>query len=207
MIDADDRHGGEEECPALAAECKLPETAPVRTPNGCHYCFARPPDIEQIGNRTGIKHGINVREGGGEYIWGVCTEPEDEISPPAALPAAQLKIIRAQAAGLGAGAKKSSEIDFPPIPASARAPTRRAGAGRGRRMPPDIAEGSRNDMLARIAGHLVTNAVPLNWESSSAQMKRIAVACCKPLLDDPKVLESMARRFTVLERRKRQATI
>lgn len=218
VIDVDDRHGGEEEWRDLAAECGLPETASVRTPNGRHYYFARPPDVEQIGNRTGIRHGIDVRadggyvvappstrERGGEYVWEVGTESEDEIPPLAMLPAALLKIIRAQAADLGDGAKKNPKIEFA---AYARIGESDGAAGRAAaegRMPPDIEEGSRNDTLTRIAGHLAAKAAPLNWESISAQLKRIDAACCKPPLDDPQILESMARRFTALERRKRQA--
>lgn len=167
VIDVDVKDGakGLESLAALERDHgPLPETLRVRTPTGgWHYWFHTP---QVVGNRAGIRPGIDVRGHGGYVVLpgstlnGVPYTFDNPTTPIKALPAALLAEITAP------------RHKAPPIrvPAIAQA---LADATQG------FPQGMRNDGVFRLAASLRGRDIPLDVARSHVMM--VAAACQPPL--------------------------
>lgn len=167
VIDVDVKNGakGPESLAALERDHgPLPETLRVRTPTGgWHYWFYTP---QVVGNRAGIRPGIDVRGRGGYVVLpgstlnGVPYTFDNPSTPIKALPAALFAEITAP------------KHKAPPIrvPAVAQA---LADATLG------FPEGMRNDGVFRLAASLRGRDIPL--DEARTQVMMVAAACQPPL--------------------------
>jgi hypothetical protein len=189
VLDVDPRHGGDASLEALIAKCgKLPDTPIVLTGGGgWHYYFKHPGPGVHVPNSSGqLGPGLDVRADGG-YV----------VAPPSLHVSGQLYTW-----------ELSSRIDEVPI-----APAmdwlleliRKPGTGQQATRSPSewvelirrpIAEGSRNDTLVRLAGHLFRIRV-LDPAIAAELVRAVNEARCQPPLAQEEVeaiVESIASR-------------
>lgn len=174
VLDIDARHGGLESLERLEDEYgKLPLTPTVLTGGGGLHYYFRHPGCD-LRNRAGILPGVDLRANGGyvvappslhesgrEYTWEASARV-DEV-PLADIPGWLMRLLRQDGAEL---AKKPDSFW-----------SQLAFSG--------IAEGTRNQTLTTIAGHMLRRYV--NGYLSLWILKLINRAACKPPLPEDEV--------------------
>jgi hypothetical protein len=183
VLDVDPRHGGDTSLAALEGHYgPLPDTPRVLTGGGGVHLYVAVNEV--IGNRAGLAPGIDLRGDGGfvvappslhasgrRYAWELGVSPDDVALAPA--PDWLLKRIRA---GQPTGAS--------------RPPDEWAALVRG-----PIAEGARNESLARLAGYLLRRRPAPRVVLEL--VRAVNQARCRPPLPDAEIVrtvDSIARR-------------
>lgn len=189
VLDADPRHGSEGSLEALVAEYGPLPDGPVSLTGGGgqHVLFAPPPG--GIGNAVDLAPGLDFRGEGGlivappsvhasgqRYMWELSGHPLDVALPP--LPAWIADRVRRP---VHAGSGVAAETD----------PAWLAAVIVGR-----IAEGGRNDTLARLYGHLLRRRVDARL--AAAIISAVNGAFGDPPLDASEV-QSIARSIAARE--------
>lgn len=166
VLDVDVKNGqsGRESLAALEAEHgPLPETLRARTPSGGGHLYFRCPPGEKLGNRTGIRPGLDLRVERGyvvappSLIDGVPYAWENEGTPLADAPDWLLALIQ--------------EGPKPTAPGGA------AVSGLT-----GVAEGRRNDTVFRYAARLLTKG--MSYDEAKLLVLAQAAACDPPLPED-----------------------
>lgn len=185
VLDVDPRHGGEDSVAGWArADRILPDTIEAATGGGGRHLYFRAPAIF-LRNRVGLAPGLDLRANGGlvvappsvhpsggRYTWRPGSAPADRA--PAALPDWLCRMAS------GSGARAGHSLDH-----------WRKLVSEG------VPEGTRNNTLASLAGHLL-------WHGVDPQVTLELLLCwnrtrCRPPLDDAEVagvVASIVKRHT-----------
>lgn len=190
VLDLDGDEGEESLLELVRDHGPLPETVEQLTGGGGRHLLFR--HVNGIGNRTAIRPGIDVRGSGG-YV----------IAPPSLHPETKRRY--------------AWEVDHHPLDAPIAeapdwllalvgkrcAPVAPVGGARPWRLAPgEIAEGQRNDVLTRLAGHLLRRWV--DAELAFTLICSLNATHCRP----PLPLDEVARTFNSVlatELRRREA--
>lgn len=188
VLDVDPRHGGEDSIAAWAAAGRfLPDTIEAATGGGGRHLYFRTP-AEFLRNRVGLAPGIDLRANGGlvvappsihpsggRYVWRQGCAPADR--DPAALPDWLRRLASGQGPRTGHSLDHWRKLVAEGVP-----------------------EGTRNNTLASLAGHLL-------WHGVDPQVTLELLLCwnrtrCRPPLDDAEVagvVASIAKRHAAEE--------